>query len=118
MPLPRLLTVWLPPLAMMALIFWLSAQPDLNSGLGVIDLIGRKLVHMTEYGLLTWLWWRVLQNVPAAFLIAVAYAATDELHQSLVSGRHGVWTDVLIDAVGAGLVALILLRRSRQREAA
>jgi VanZ family protein len=101
---------------MMALIFWLSAQPDLNSGLGLIDLIGRKLVHMTEYGLLTWLWWRALRNPGLAFVIAVAYAATDELHQTFTSGRHGVWTDVLIDAVGAGLVALILFRRSRQQE--
>ena len=113
MPLPRLLTVWLPPLAMMALIFWLSAQPDLNSGLGMIDLIGRKVVHMTEYGVLTWLWWRALRSPGLAFVIAVAYAATDELHQTFTSGRHGVWSDVLIDAVGAGIVALILLGRAR-----
>src|SRR3954451_18226632 len=31
---------WLPPFLMMAVIFALSAQPDLNSGLGAIDLIG------------------------------------------------------------------------------
>src|SRR3954470_13870906 len=37
-----------PPLLLMALIFVLSAQPDLSSGLGVWDLILRKLAHMTE----------------------------------------------------------------------
>ena len=41
-----------PPLVLMALIFFLSAQPDLNSGLGWIDHVGRKLVHMAEYALL------------------------------------------------------------------
>ena len=30
-----------PPIALMAVIFFLSAQPDLNSGLGVWDTIGR-----------------------------------------------------------------------------
>jgi VanZ family protein len=96
----------------MALIFWLSAQPDLNSGLGIVDLIGRKVVHMTEYGLLTWLWWRAVQSLPAAFVIAVAYAITDEFHQTFTSGRHGAPTDVLIDAIGAGIVCLALRRAS------
>ena len=39
-----------PPLSLMALIFFLSAQPDLNAGLGDVDTIVRKLVHMAEYG--------------------------------------------------------------------
>ncbi len=106
----------------MALIFWLSAQPDLNSGLGVVDLIGRKIIHMTEYGLLTYLWWRALKGplsavaaARLAFVLAVAYAVTDEYHQTFTSGRHGVPSDVLIDAVGAGLVAVLLLKRTRQR---
>ena len=43
---------YLPPLALMAAIFVLSAQPDLGSGLGVVDLIGRKIVHMGEFALL------------------------------------------------------------------
>ncbi|MBI5103954.1 MAG: hypothetical protein HZB46_03005 [Solirubrobacterales bacterium] len=49
-----------PPLALMALIFFLSAQPDLSSGLGSWDLVLRKLAHMTEYGVLFLLWWRAL----------------------------------------------------------
>jgi VanZ family protein len=102
---------FLPPLALMALIFFLSAQPDLNSGLGTIDLIGRKLIHATEYGLLTFLWWRALQNVPAAAAIAIAYAATDEVHQHFVHGRHASPVDVLIDATGVAVASAIILRR-------
>jgi hypothetical protein len=51
----------LAPLALMALIFVLSAQPNLDSGLGTLDLILRKIVHMAEYGLLLFLWWRALR---------------------------------------------------------
>src|SRR3954466_8501272 len=101
----------------MAVIFALSAQPDLNSGLGTIDLIGRKIIHASEYGLLTFLWWRALRTamtpdraIAAAAMIAVAYAATDEFHQHFIRGRHGTPVDVLIDASGV-TIAVILIRR-------
>ena len=103
-----------PPLLLMGVIFLLSAQPDLNSGLGTWDTILRKLAHMVEYGLLWFLWWRALGYgnplVPAA--IAIGYAITDELHQTTVEGRHGSPLDVLIDAVGIAL-AYALARRVR-----
>jgi VanZ family protein len=110
---------FLPPLALMAVIFALSAQPDLNSGLGTWDLILRKLAHMTEYGLLTLLWWRALgyaRRPWAAVAIALAYAATDELHQRFVGGRHGTPRDVAIDAVGIA-VAVLAARRLRASRA-
>src|SRR3954464_10391271 len=91
----RLTTTWLPPLALMALIFFFSAQPDLNSGLGLIDLVGRKLIHAGEYALLCLLWWRALRTVMppsralvAAVALSVGYSATDEFHQTFVRGRH------------------------------
>ncbi|MGB2710536.1 MAG: VanZ family protein [Conexibacter sp.] len=100
-----------PPLALMALIFALSAQPDLGTGLGTVDLVGRKLVHMTEYGLLWLLWLRALgwrgRAGCAAAALAIAYAITDELHQTGVEGRHGTPVDVAIDATGVALAALI-----------
>ena len=115
-----------PPLALMAVIFFLSAQPDLNSGLGTWDTILRKLAHMAEFGLLWWLWWRALgrgdRAVWAAAAIAVAYAATDELHQSFVEGRVGSPVDVLIDGAGVLLaivaVRVVERRRARRRAAA
>ena len=110
LPSLRRLDLWLPPLLLMAVIFVLSAQPDLNSGLGTIDFVLRKIVHMSEYALLTFLWWRVLRNPALAFGVAVAYAATDEFHQHFVQGRHGTPLDVGIDALGAA-VAVVLIRR-------
>jgi hypothetical protein len=96
---------WLPPILLMVVIFGFSAQSNLNSGLGTIDLIGRKIVHMSEYALLCFLWWRAL------LVVAIAYAATDEYHQHFVSGRHGTPVDVGIDAVGAGIAAFLIHRR-------
>jgi hypothetical protein len=110
----RALSRFGPPILLMAVIFALSAQPDLNSGLGTVDLIGRKIVHAVSYGVLWWLWQRALgvrSPLPAA-LITVAYAVSDELHQSFVEGRHGTPVDVLIDTAGV-VIAIALYRRRR-----
>jgi VanZ family protein len=102
----------------MGLIFFLSAQPDLSSGLGTADLVLRKIAHMVEYALLAFLLWRALREsmgerraVTLAFAIGVAYAASDEFHQSFVEGRHGTPVDVLIDSVGMAAISWFLLRR-------
>ena len=120
----RTLALWLPPLALMGLIFFLSAQPDLNSGLGTLDTIGRKIIHFAQYALLAYLWWRPLSRhtsarraALAAFLVTVLYAATDEYHQSFVEGRHGSPLDVAIDTAGAGLASLRLARRGDRARA-
>ena len=120
----QIASLWIPPLALMGVIFLLSAQPNLSSGLGVIDLVGRKLVHVGEYALLCALWWRALRTVAApgwglatATAIAVAYAVTDELHQSFVPTRHGAVLDVAIDSVGALLAAVLLWRHAVRRGA-
>ena len=114
------LDLWLPPVVLMGVIFAFSAQPSLDSGLGLIDLIGRKLLHFTEYALLCFLWWRALVTVTTprraalwAFLIASGYAVTDEFHQTFVEGRHGTPVDWLIDSAGAAVAALTLRTRDR-----
>lgn len=50
--------------------------------------------------------WR---HAAGAFLISVAYAVSDEVHQSFVPGRGGTATDVLIDAAGAALGMLAVV---------
>jgi VanZ family protein len=121
----RRLDPWLPPLLLMGVIFFFSAQPSLDSGLGAVDLVGRKLVHFAEYALLCFLWWRAFATITgpgraalAAFLVASGYAATDELHQALVEGRTGTPVDWAIDSAGAALAALRLRAGRRPRAAA
>ena len=103
-----------PPILLMAVIFALSAQPDLNSGLGTWDTILRKCAHMAEFGLLWFLWWRALgrRSIAAAAAIAIGYAITDEIHQTFVQGRHGAPVDVLIDSAGVLLAILAVRARS------
>lgn len=110
--------LWGPPLALMGLIFFLSAQPDLSSGLGAWDLVLRKIGHACIFGLLCGLWWRALRTaapqrhaIAAAWVVTVLFAISDEWHQSFVAGRHGSLLDVLIDTVGATAVAALVARR-------
>jgi VanZ family protein len=112
--------LWLPPLLLMGLIYVFSAQPSLDSGLGWIDTVGRKLLHFGEYALLCFLWWRLLRRAMpdrraalAALLISSLYAATDELHQSFVDGRHGTPVDWAIDTAGAAAAAFAVTARRR-----
>src|SRR5688572_13514369 len=91
----------------MALIFFLSHQPDLSSGLGVWDLVGRKFVHAAIYAALFLLLWRALRTrtaspraVVLAATISFAYAISDEVHQTFIDGRHGSALDVAIDSAG------------------
>lgn len=107
---------FLPPLGLMAVIFVLSAQPDLTTGLGTIDLIARKLAHAFVFGLLWWLWLRALGfRAPwAAAAITIVYSIADEYHQTFVPGRSGTAVDVAIDCLGVG-IAWVLDRRLRGR---
>ena len=109
----RLLLLWLPVLAWAAVIFALSSIPSLSSGLGVWDTVLRKGAHLTEYAVLGALLLRALGRDAPAFLAGMAYAATDELHQHFVAGRHASPIDVGIDAVGVAL-GLLVWRRAVQ----
>jgi VanZ family protein len=109
----RAVTLWLPVVAWAALIFALSAIPSLSSGLGTWDTVLRKCAHVTEYAVLAALIVRALGRELPAFLAAVAYAATDELHQHFVRGRHASPVDVAVDAVGVMLGILVWTRARR-----
>ena len=98
---------WIPVALWAALIFGLSSIPSLGTGLGVWDLVLRKLAHLAEYAVLGALLYRAVRRRPAAIALAAAYAASDEWHQTLVRGRHGSPLDWLIDL--AGVVAGVLL---------
>lgn len=103
---------WLPVVIWMAVIFTFSAIPNLKSGLdSTWDLVLRKCAHVLEYMILGWLTSRSLaadgwprsRSVMVAMLICLLYAASDEFHQSFVTGRHAAWFDWLVDSFGSTL---------------
>jgi VanZ family protein len=108
--LKRLLTVWLPVLVWAAVIFAFSSIPSLSTGLGTWDTILRKGAHLTEYAVLGGLLYRALGREALALAAGIAYAATDELHQHFVRGRHASPVDVAIDAAGVAVGMLVWLR--------
>ena len=109
-----MLTLWLPVLAWAAVIFAFSSIPSLSSGLGAWDTVLRKGAHITEYAVLGALLYRALEREAPALAAGIAYAATDELHQHFVRGRHASPVDVAIDGVGVAL-GMVLWLRLRQR---
>lgn len=110
---------WLPPLLWMALIFFLSAQPDLpDAPREWLDVLLKKLAHAAVYLLLFFMLlraWRqsrsAVQALDASMVTTALYALSDELHQAFVPGRHANWYDVLIDVA----LPLLLWRLWRGR---
>lgn len=96
---------WLPAVGMMVAIFMISSIPsDRMPVFGVWDLLVKKSGHMLGYALLALAYRHALRGRGRlAWLLAVLYACTDELHQRFVPGRGASVLDVGIDAVGAGL---------------
>ena len=112
----RALLRTLAPIVLMVLIFYFSAQPaGAHHAWWVVAF--RKLGHIAGYALLTAAWAWALQAVVkrpllVAVCIALAYACTDEFHQTFVRGRNGTPVDIGVDAIGIAIAAaLIHMRR-------
>jgi VanZ family protein len=92
-------------------------DPDVSDAtIRGVQLVVRKGAHVTEYAILALLLYRALRRTAQkpstewcrncaywAWMLAFAYAASDEWHQSFVPSRGGSVHDVLIDACGAAL---------------
>lgn len=108
---------------------WLRPEISAES-IAAVQLIVRKLAHLAEYGILAALLARALragtQKIRFAHallvpLLAGAFAALDEYHQSFIPSRTGSPIDVAIDCGGAvaGLViySVFTLRKSKNHDA-
>jgi len=67
-------------------------------GLAVLGLRGRREESRASE----------LRLLAAVFVLATAYGAVDELHQSFVVGRSASWLDLTTDALGAGATLWIV----------
>ena len=84
---------------------------------GTIENTVRKAAHMTEYGILSilfYIWlgkWQfgVRKRGILSIVLSALYACSDEFHQLFVPGRAGMVRDVLIDSAGAILGILVFL---------
>jgi VanZ family protein len=109
----RAFSLWGAVAAHLLLIFSLSSFPQLPAPPGGFT---DKQAHALAYGVLAALLCRALAGgrlarvtvgrALAAALLATAYGATDEWHQSFVPGRQSDAADLWADAVGAAIVAV------------
>ncbi len=90
----------------------------------------RKLLHMTEYGVLAFLAYRSIssfartaspgvseRSAAGAFALSLSCSALDELHQASMPGRTGATGDVVIDVLGiSAVLAVILTQRAGRGE--
>jgi VanZ family protein len=98
----------------MALVFYLSAHSSLPRLSERFDIFQSIVGHFVEYAILALLLLWALRGNPSmgdglgvshaarwAFVIAVTYGLSDELHQHFVPGRSMDPFDLLTDAAGA-----------------
>ena len=112
---------WLPVLVWAGFIFFLSSIPNLKTDLEQ-DFILRKIAHILEYAILTFLLIRAftkekLTNKKIAIysiVFAIFYAFTDEYHQTFIQGRQGSLKDAGIDSIGILIMAWLWYIRNRK----
>jgi VanZ family protein len=111
--LTRTIRLWAPVVLYAAVIFYASAQPDVQLPAGFTD----KPTHSLAYTVLGVLMLRALAGgLPArialstallAVALTTAYGATDEIHQMFVPGRYADWHDLVADAIGGATGAVV-----------
>ena len=113
---------------------WIRAlSPAAKEALfSTVDFVIRKAAHLAEYAILAilhalWICRSGAETgklysgrLALAWLLAAAYAATDEIHQRFVPGRSGEARDVLIDAIGAlaGVLLMLAIHSLKRKKAA
>lgn len=109
----RFIRYWVPVILYAGLIFTISSfpLPPPKVEIPFID----KFIHLIEYGILGFLFYRALRVSKLAkrvfvlaIIFSILYALSDEIHQYFVLGRNCDLRDLAADSLGVVLVALYL----------
>jgi len=115
---------WIPALLTMEIIFWFSSRPSNElPNFDWADALIKKSGHVFEFAVLAFWCWFALGTKKnrrwLAWLLAILYAVTDEVHQSFVPGRFpSVWDVVIFDNVGSLLGLWLASRVAGQKRPA
>lgn len=115
--LSKIARFWLPVIFWAALIFTFSSEAlPSTSEFYWKDFIIKKTAHLIEYSIFALLLYRAFINsgvkrgraVLYTIVIAIAYGAADEFHQSFTPGRQPRLRDLGFDTIGAGFATYYL----------
>jgi len=119
----KFILYWLPTILWMLMIFYFSSHPRFDITYKFVfdfiilkalrfDFIILKALHMVEYGILYFLFFRAFYKTTTfslsqqfffSFILSLFYAVTDEIHQLFIPTREGRIRDIIIDMAGIGL---------------
>ena len=116
---------WFPPVALMSLIFYYSSKQNISvSESTTIDFLVFKSIHIAEYAVLTFLFfrayaltftkWQSRKVILFAAVSALLYGIVDEVHQTFVPTRTGQLSDVFIDLIGISIMVMYTDYYSKQ----
>ena len=117
MSIHKFIRYWLPPILWMLVIFLMSSRSRVSVTQGFLtDYIIFKSLHIIEYALLNVLLFRafyfenhnISTSLKWSILFSIAYAFSDEFHQTGIPTRNGTTVDVFIDSIGIVGVSLII----------
>ncbi len=117
MKMEKIIKFWLPPIFWAGLIFYISgSRVPSTSPVYWQDFTAKKTAHIFEYAVFTILFYRAFLNsnfkskkaALYSVLIAIFYAATDELHQFFTPGREPMIRDIVIDSFASLAVGYTL----------
>ncbi|WP_371864443.1 VanZ family protein [Deinococcus kurensis] len=100
---------WVPSLAIMGVIWWLSAQPQTPGP--SLEHPRDWIAHFLAYLSLAFCLGRATGRRGLALVIAAWFGALDEVHQSFVPPREAGVQDWLFDVAGAWLGVRLAVRR-------
>jgi len=118
MLLRKIIYYWLPLFFWMGIIFLGSNQTKVSISPSLpVNFVFFKSLHLLEYAMLYFLWFRALYSynphkkkltlyLSLAFFITIFYSGTDEFHQLFIPTRNGSVRDILIDSLGMILMYL------------
>jgi VanZ family protein len=112
----KFISLYLPPLIWMGVIFMLSSVPHLQATSNPFwNFVTRKSAHIFEYFVLSLLIYRAIgyKRAYLAILLTLLYAASDEYHQSFVPQRTGALSDIIYDLSGILLGVYFRYRKYR-----
>ncbi|OGK16609.1 hypothetical protein A2690_03265 [Candidatus Roizmanbacteria bacterium RIFCSPHIGHO2_01_FULL_39_12b] len=112
---------WMPAIVWMVFIFVLSSRQRIAvSDEPLFNFLIFKTLHVIEYAILYTLSIIALKKnasrnaILYGTYITIIYALTDELHQTNVPTREGIFRDVLIDSAGVA-VGIFLINQLQRK---